>query len=365
MNAVEMAEQLKGKYREVFEKADLYGSFKGVEEEILEDKLMNLYDLLMEAQHEGKPVEKIIGPDMEKFCKEYFEDSEEQNWWKTFPKRLFRVMVCLMIIEGIDVIAALEDVKNLLDIKTDMTPFLFGFAVAYILDGIIGAIVKPMIFKKNIKPIVYYLISLVVWFGVIIAGVVLLGEYEINIPAFPIFVVSAIYVVIYLIVTFTWRYKTMGRFTKLDKEDKRVKKEFDREMSDKYLEDASASGMAWRFKRLNKKKMRKENAELTQEEFAAKVREEDRRAGSLDKWITVFFAAIVIVPAVLEMINNTIVDGLILGAMLAVLEFVIWRFTVKTEKENSRQRLQILDECEKRGITIVEYAQILKKEKGK
>ncbi len=54
INAVEMAEQLKGRYREVFERADLYGTLNGFEQEVLEDKLMNLYDLLMEAQHEEK-----------------------------------------------------------------------------------------------------------------------------------------------------------------------------------------------------------------------------------------------------------------------------------------------------------------------
>ena len=70
LDTISMAEKLQGDYRLVFEKADMYSTVSGSgDQNIEDDRLMNLFDLLIEAQHEGKPVEKIVGNDIEAFCK--------------------------------------------------------------------------------------------------------------------------------------------------------------------------------------------------------------------------------------------------------------------------------------------------------
>ena len=47
-----MTERLRGEYREVFEKTELYGTFSEVNTEVQEDLMLNLYDLLLTAQQE-------------------------------------------------------------------------------------------------------------------------------------------------------------------------------------------------------------------------------------------------------------------------------------------------------------------------
>ena len=69
IDTLAMANLLNGEYKEAFTKIDMYGSMGNVDMDIYEDRIMNLYDMFVEAQEEGKPVEKIIGKDIEGFCK--------------------------------------------------------------------------------------------------------------------------------------------------------------------------------------------------------------------------------------------------------------------------------------------------------
>ena len=73
LDTIAMAAQLEGEYKTIFEKADMYGTLeKCSDENIRDDKMMNLYDLLLQAQIDKTPVSKIIGEDIEEFCKSYF-----------------------------------------------------------------------------------------------------------------------------------------------------------------------------------------------------------------------------------------------------------------------------------------------------
>lgn len=363
-NVIEMSEQLKGDYREVFEKAELYSSFHGgnMDKDVYEDKMMNLFDLLTEAQHEGKPVEKIIGPDIEMFCEEYFAEERENKRWRSLPDRLYHVMWVVFVLGFLDVFV-FQDTTDIFAMKSNMTPFIFSFCVGFVLDAVLGAIMRPMIFKKKIKPMVYYSIVIIVWFAVIIGGIICLSDYEIKIPVLPMVIVSGVYAIIYFAITTISRYKKYGRIAKVDKAEKQAKKEFNQSLTDKSFEEGSIQGMASRFRRINKRRRKRGKPELTQEDFAAKIRKEERINAKLDKWMILVFVALVLGPTIPEMINNTIVDGLILGAMLCVVEFFIYRSFKKISVNGSRIRLRILEECENQGITIEEYEQKMKENK--
>lgn len=99
---------------------------------------------------------------------------------------------------------------------------------------------------------------------------------------------------------------------------------------------------------------------MTQQEFADKVRKEELLAKKYDKLVILVFVAIVIIPAAHEMITNSVLDGLIFGAILAVVEFGIYHLFAKANKDAGISRMNILDMCEKEGITIVEYAERMK-----
>lgn len=356
------AEQLNGKYREVFDKATMYGVYNGIEKDVYEDKLMNLFDVLMEAQHENKPVEKIIGTSIESFCKEYFKDEDTEKWSIKRLRALYRIMTCLVIFFGLDAILPLSDVADIFQIKSDIDPFIVFFIVGFILDSVLSLIMKPMIFKKKIKTSVDSVLTTFTWVTCLMGCIVFLDlkGFKVELPSFWLCLASGIYVFIYLIVRSAWRYKKFGRITKYDREEKQAKKEFNQEMSVKSGESISASGMANRFKRLNKRRIKKGLPEMTQREFADKVRKEEKWSKKADILVILAFAAFIIVPSAYEMITNSVIEGLILGTLLFVVEFGIYRLFAKANKSAEISRMKILDECEKEGITIVEYTKRFK-----
>ena len=69
-----MKEQLNGEYRKVFEAAWIYGIMKNVSNEMLIDRLTELYDILLTAQTEGRDVRRIAGSSTERFCKDLYGD---------------------------------------------------------------------------------------------------------------------------------------------------------------------------------------------------------------------------------------------------------------------------------------------------
>ncbi|MBQ7953177.1 MAG: DUF1048 domain-containing protein, partial [Clostridia bacterium] len=60
-----------GEYRETFDKIDMYVGAKQLRENTKEELMSNLLDIFLSAQEEGRPVEKLTGKNIEKFCKEF------------------------------------------------------------------------------------------------------------------------------------------------------------------------------------------------------------------------------------------------------------------------------------------------------
>ena len=116
-----MTEQLRDEYQEVFEKTELYGVISEVNTEVQDELMINLFDLLLTAQTEGKPVEKIVGSDMERFCKEYFQNYNWKKRMKYFPVEIYRFMRAVFILELIDLFL-LEENMDLLHAQSDITP---------------------------------------------------------------------------------------------------------------------------------------------------------------------------------------------------------------------------------------------------
>lgn len=58
----------------------------------------------------------------------------------------------------------------------------------------------------------------------------------------------------------------------------------------------------------------------------------------------------------MEMINNNIFEGFILGLILAAVEIPIYRFFIKTGNKNCDIIVQIIEDCEKKGVDLIEYA---------
>ena len=69
---VMLEDQLTDDYKEIFAKIKLYTTIHEIDENTCNEMLMDLLDMLLEAQKNGDAVESIVGEDVELFCHNYF-----------------------------------------------------------------------------------------------------------------------------------------------------------------------------------------------------------------------------------------------------------------------------------------------------
>ncbi|MBQ3512815.1 MAG: hypothetical protein IJA32_03295 [Lachnospiraceae bacterium] len=363
LDTISMADKLKGDYRKVFEKADMYSSVAGGDLEENDEKIMNLYDVLIQAQQEEKPIEKIIGSDLEEFCMSYFEREEEtkEKWYIVIPKTIYGIMKVVFICTLIWMLPS-EDTGSVLEMKQNVSPYIAGVVLGFALVFIGNDILKKVIFKsKKIKPIVFYFIIILNFVIGVIISVMVSDLFQWEISSKTLLLISLGYMVVYLLVRSIWRYTTFGTIRRETKEvaqkrkdEKQQTKLFNKEVSDESLYMIMAEGMAKRYLRLQRKKG------ITFAEFAEKIRKEERQQKKIDVAMILFYAVMILGPAIAEMINNNVFQGLLLGLLLTAVEVPIYLFLKKNTDRSSANSIRIIEECEKKEMDIVEYSKELK-----
>ena len=89
IDIIAMEEKFTGEYKYAFSKISTYGTMSQLDYEAFEDRILNIYDLFMNAQTEGKPVSKIVGNDIEAFCEEYYRSHDKGERLKDIFKRIY------------------------------------------------------------------------------------------------------------------------------------------------------------------------------------------------------------------------------------------------------------------------------------
>lgn len=175
-----------------------------------------------------------------------------------------------------------------------------------------------------------------------------------------IIVIFLTYILIYLFIRSLYRYHKTGIIRKEPKEVAKSKKElkkqmkaFNKEVSDASMKKTIAKALAKRFETLQKKK------QLTFLEFAHKIRREQKQAKIVDILLLFFFIAIILVPAIWEIMHSNLLGGVILGAIEAVVEIPIYLFFTRTANSNYEKMVEIIDRCEKEGIDFLEYCDVI------
>lgn len=351
MDYTYMAGQLNGAYREVFEKTELYGVVKNVNADVQDDLMMNLFDLLLTAQNDGKPVEKIVGPDMERFCAEYYQNYNVRERLKYFPVSLYHMMRFIFLIELIDFFC-LEGEVDLLYAQSDLTPYLGGFGLSLLFTMILDVFVRPMIFRTKIKPVFYYIGFLLIWAASIAICVWQTDGMMIPIPMFLILLISGLYTALYLVVRSVFRYRRFGSIRR----QKSMAEAFDRIAKRNSMEQFLLDAMLTTYKRKNKRRRKKEKKELTPCEFTEKVRRDYQKEKNSWKGMLLCFAAIILCAIAITAYTSTFFDTILFSLVLFVVESPIYWYLVRSTQRTNRIRKEILDACDSEGISVIEYA---------
>ena len=351
-NYIYLMDQLEGEYKKAFDKIYIYTGVRNMEGETEQEMMMNLLDMMLTAQHEGKPVEKIIGSDIEKFCQAYFEGYDYKVRIKEqLPKYLNRIMWVIFVFEMLCICFNMGDEDfNLWRETTDVSGYLVGLMCGGAVLLINNVIFKPFIFKwKKNSAAIYDIVCFMVTMVLIIVFCVLGEDKEFNIPLLPILVISGAYILIYKIVQVRLRYKKYSTIWKrkepfyeswLGSVKNNVKVQLPGELVKRY-------------NNINKRRACRGKELMTPDEYTEKIRKENKQSDIFGIILVTFISLMVLGMVIDSMIHESIIDGIILGALLCIVEIPISSFFLKTTK----YRKKLIAECEKQGITLIEYAE--------
>lgn len=358
-----MAELLRGEYRETFEQIALYGDMSELNEQFVEDRVLNIYDLLMEAQKDERPVEKIVGTDLKQFCEEYFSPDEKGFWTKEVFKRIFRVSVIMLVLVFIDCIIyyTKEGAFSLQRVSMTAKPFVVGTIVAAVLM-FFGKFVreKLMFGNSKVKPILYYIIAFLIFALGIGFGTVALDRLDLEISVLPVMGICGGYCLIYLIAVCSGRYRKHGSLKDPDKpsrEEKAEKKAIQKEISMRSEMISNAREMEKRYRKLRAKNEKKGKPEYTMVDFAKLIKKETNLKLYKPVFVAVPSIATVRLFVSVGSSENMKLAVLVAG-VFAVVMYFMWRFIWNVCTEVFVAQRTVIEECENRGIDIVEYVSL-------
>ena len=371
LDTITMAEKLHGPYRDVFEKADMYRTKETAE---VNDKMMDLFDMLMEAQVEEKPVERIIGNDVEGFCKTFFDEKrrylDDINVFQ-WLHRIAWLVLFFVIWDFWDFYQIKEHGVSLWTIKTEVFS-----TFSSVMAGVVGSLIfvaclkyglEPLIFKKkHMNPAVYNTIVLLI--GIITLGVpiyyVCQLETELYVNGTWVLCLSAGYITVYLAVRSVLRYRDHGTIWKYDKAKRKAEKKeldaFNKSLSEDKSRRDTVRTMAKQYEKLKENYERNGIGVYTQEMYAKRIRRDEIIFLNPAKAWTFNFVCVVVAlayPLMMLAINDGLLIALICGSIGLVVDVLCFRFILKVVDEASKEKLDILNHCEAQGIDIVTYAE--------
>ncbi len=353
-----MAELLRGDYKAKFEQIALYADMSGLNEQFLDDRIMNIYDLLTEAQEKELPVEKIVGSDLEKFCKDYFNYEEKSQWTRDILKRLYHVSLIMLVFSVIDIFM-LEGTVPLKNATVSIKPIFSGALTACVILVFEYFVRHKLMFRNSkIKPITYYIIFLVVFIAGVAGFSTCFKGLDVSISVFWVIGVFGGYCALYLVVTWIGRYHRYGTIqnpNKPSKEERAEKKAFQQELTLQSDMVSCSRDMAKRYQKLKKKNEKKGKPEYTMEDYASLVKKEPH-FGIGFKFVCIGMPVICGVWQVVKIVRDeNILMAIVFCGIYGGLMFFLWRAVWKACKAVFYAQRAIIHECEENGFDIMEY----------
>ncbi len=359
MDYIWLSDKLKGEYRDVFSKAEVYAEIRNISGDSLNDMMMDLLDFMLTAQNEGKPVEKIVGSDIEKFCGEYFSNYTIKNHLLEIPKYLYRLMWFVFVIELVTIFFMMSEGEfKLFDATTDMSGYFIGFVEAWLVVLLCNLLIRPFMFRwKWLTSGVLNAIVLVFTGAMLFIGLWMFGDNHLEVPVFPVLAISGCYILIYFAVRSVRRYRHHGSIRK-EKEpfekggSRGVFQQIQKEVPEELLK---------RYNKKNEKLERKGKQPMTPEEYMELLKRENVRTRRGDKFGMILVALVVLGVVIQTALTSEPLDTVIFLFVILVAEIPAMLLFRLGEKSTA-YREWIVEECDRRGITIIEYVEGAKKD---
>lgn len=200
-------DKLNKEYKEVFEKAELYCIANSFSEDELAEILMDLMDMFLNAQREGRKVESITGKDMERFCKNFCvkPDFRSQLW--DFLKRVKRIAWLVLVFGALDLIAILgEEGESIWTLQSNLMSAIVGIGTSTVVSQLVLLLARKMMFRKRkFSMRMFYVIFGVSFVLCMIAVISIAGNgLQWNMPLWISLVICFAYLMVFYFVYFVF-----------------------------------------------------------------------------------------------------------------------------------------------------------------
>lgn len=348
---------LKGEYLKVFNKVELYADIHKIGEDAKNDALINLIDMLFSAQNEDVPPSRIVGNNLKKFCEQYFSDYTAYGRVLEVLKNIYHMMWLILVISTMEMLTISgEKGFDLFKSTTDIMPYIVGYSCMGLLMIIINSVFKKLIFKKKVSVGVYdFVVMLACALFIAFAFFIYSDEFSLtfNIPLFWTIIISAAYVITYIIIRAISNYKKYGSVRKPKEIGGFKDAVFDG------VKKQDAITFVKKYEKINNKRERKGLPKLTKEEYMENVvKNEPKKIRKRAKITTTILLGFILICIIQVILTSTLLDSLIFIFIITVIEVPCLRLVYK---ENTAEKAikELIKECEVERINVFEYVERL------
>ena len=334
-------EKLNKEYMEVFNTISKYVTASNMDEMRTEETLSEVMDTFLAAQEAGKPVEKVVGKDLQKFCESLCSEKEFKTHILHFIEGFhscFVVYLMLNLFDLINMIISLSEGEKInfftYRSKTDIFPFLYGVLIFTSANYAANYFRKKYMFTliKKYKLISNFIFAFTIVFSFAFVCFLLKDYDSKNTYLWIGLLICAVYLIFYRIIT-----KDKRRFKK---ENCITFNEF-LGISETFKNDMEEMEMN-RFEKMNKRNAKKGLPEMTFEEF---LDFEEKNCNNWDKkppfYIALATGFPVVATVILRLMNGfeQTYDMWFFFFILLVVESVIMYGLYKATNAGTKSRL--------------------------
>ncbi len=269
MSYLMYVDKLDAGYREVFGKIELYLNNTYVDDGTREEQLSELLDCLLSAQEAGKPVESVVGDDVQEFCESFCSGYDWKNRLLHFLEMLQTLAWITLVLNALHLLSLLADMP-LAQALAQGGSFHMSALIIGALSGVLsGFLTKKLMFRM--KKLSLHVLNIVTVVGAAVV-IVLLSD-ALPVALFPIPVWAyLLFSLLYIII-----YRIASRKRRAERAQYRVS--FG-QMVNEEIERTLDEDMRKEFASRNAKREKKRKTLLSWEEYLAQI---EKECGKMEK----------------------------------------------------------------------------------
>lgn len=326
------ADKLEGEYKEAYEKIYIYvNSFLTTGEEI-EAAMNDMVDLLLSAQTDGKPVETVVGKDLQTFCKGVVKGNKNLSGIILVMVLYISLTIVFAIFEGLAGLFHMADAgMNAWTQNINVFPYVSGLLIGIVVGRMVDMMSAGLVFRTRNFDIRRFKIlrfgALVVSLVLIVSVVIMVGidvlHFSIPVPRWGCIAFCILYAII---VTIMGKRYAKGH---IEPEEDILSDQVD--MNDE-LWNFSIDVLRKRYRKAEEKWKRKGQTVLSAKEWYEndiKIYMIVNKTGSL------FLVLVFFILCVSVAIDSSVITTIIFTLLLLILElpsFLIFRKAMKMRR---------------------------------